>query len=667
MLSAALLAVLCAAGIGGSSHAQEIRRGTPQMKVSAPRAALRGLPREVVVDAGGVESRPLNVRLTIREPEGTLRELAAGTLAEGEDSLALKVTLPSRVTGRLKLVATAQDSGGVVLAVADASLWAISSLWAFVPPLLAIGLALALRQVIPALLFGVLAGAWIRDGFSFKAPLRVLDHDLVRALADTDHLKIVLFTLTLGGMIGLIAKSGGAGGMVQAASRWARTRRSVQSAGWLAGLFVFFDDYANTLVVGPSLRPLTDRLLVSREKLAFIVDATAAPVASVALISTWIGYEVGLISDAIAGTTLAGTDAYSVFLASLPYRFYAWLMLAFVLLVALSGRDFGPMRSAERRAASGAVLRPDSRPLSRTDLIDDARPSSPRQAVWLAAAPVLTVALVTALSLWLTGRAALVEAGSPLGTKSWLTVLFSVRGLGAVLGEASSFDGLLYGAASGVLVVFVASILHRRLALGQAMDAFTEGIRSMTLAMMILTLAWMIGGVCTDLDVSGAALLWIGEGLPVRSMPAITFIVAAAISFATGTSWSTMAVLIPVAVPLADRMALAAEWVTGDVSTLLVAVTGAVLTGAVFGDHCSPISDTTVLSSVACGCDHLDHVRTQLPYAVLVGFVAVAVGDLAVGFGLPVWVSILVGIGILAVFLALFGRCTEPPEEQLLL
>ncbi len=537
-----------------------------------------------------------------------------------------------------------------------------AGLLAFAPPLIAIGLALLLRQVVPALLLGVLAGALVREGFHPGLALaRLVDHDLVRALAepgssDHGHLKIVLFTLLLGGMVGLAARSGGAAGLVALVARRARTRERGQLAAFLAGLVVFFDDYANTLVVGPSLRPLTDRLGVSREKLAFIVDATAAPVASLALVSTWIGYEVGLVADALPGTRLAGADPYGVFLASLPYRFYAWLMLAFVGLVAVLGRDLGPMATAERRAARGEVLRPGSTPLARTDRLEGREPAPPAAALLLAALPILAVVTVTFAALWATGRAALAASGDAAGTLPALRVLGSVRHLGAVLGASSSYDALLYGSAAGVALAALAALALRRLGLAETVEAFLEGMRAMLLAVVILVLAWMIGGACADLGTAEAAVGLVGGWLPARLVPAAVFLLAAGISFATGSSWSTMAVLVPVALPLADRLATLAGWAEPDALRLLVATTGSVLTGAVFGDHCSPLSDTTVMSSMAAACDHVDHVRTQMPYALLVAGVSLLVGDLAVGFGIPPWLGLLAGAGALFLVLRFAGR-----------
>ncbi|RMF73012.1 MAG: Na+/H+ antiporter NhaC family protein [Acidobacteria bacterium] len=664
------LAVAVIASLAGlPAPAQQ--RPVAEIGLDAPAVLLRGVAREVRVDCGelGPAVRAIEVAVGVADRTPVIARRTVSGCGPRET---FAVTLPSDAPGgRAVITARLEDGAGRVLGVAARPTRSLASIWAFVPPLLAIALALAFRQVLPALVIGVLAGALIRGGFApLDAVLRMLDFDLVRALAEPGdatkgHLKIALFTIMLGGMVGLISRSGGAAGLVRAVGRWARGRRSGQLAAWFAGLLVFFDDYANTLVVGPSLRPLTDRLRISREKLAFIVDATAAPVASVAIISTWIGYEVGLIGDAIGQTSLAGTDPYGVFLASLPYRFYAWLMLGFVALVALTGRDFGAMHRAEQRAArTGAALRPGSQPLARTDALENDEPAPARQALWLALGPIATLTGVTFLSLWLTGRASLAAAGEPAGTEPVLAVLTSLRRVGEVLGAASSFDALLYGAAGGVFVALVVALALRRLSLDGGARAFVDGCAAMTMGVMILTLAWMIGGVCRDLGTAEAAVRVIGDGLPVRLIPAAVFVVAGAVSFATGSSWTTMAVLVPVALPLADRLGTAAGLSGDGLERLIVAAVGSVLTGAVWGDHCSPLSDTTVMSSFASGCDHVDHVRTQIPYALAVGAVGLLVGDLAVGFGVPPVLGLALGLALLAGLLVWRGRRVDEPAPR---
>lgn len=630
--------------------------------LTAPAILLTGVGREVRVELGALEGRVGAVLLSLRDGDrvaALLRHEVSGT---GPVTASLIVPRGGAF-GRTTLEAQLLDGAGEPIATLVSAPRVLPGWVSFVPPALAIALALWWRQVLPALLAGVLCGAFIRADFDpLAAVLRTLDHDLVEALAESadpekGHLKIVLFTLLLGGLVGLISRSGGTGGLVRAAGRWARGRRGGQLTAWLAGIIIFFDDYANTLVVGPALRPLTDAQRISREKLAFIVDATAAPVASLAVISTWIGYEVGLIGDALRATSLAGIDPYGVFLASLPYRFYAWLMLGAIVLIALTNRDFGPMLAAERRAViHGQPLRPGSQPLARTDLDVDVEPAPAGRAVVLALLPLLALVITTFASLWLSGRAALAAAGESAGTLPPFAVLGSMRGIGEVLGAASSFNALLYGAATGVFVALAAAILLRRLSLSSSMGAFTDGVAAMSLAVVILTLAWMIGGICKELGTAEVAVQLVGDGLPARLVPAAVFVVAGAISFATGSSWTTMAVLVPVALPLADRLGAAAGLAGADLQQLVVAATGSVLTGAVFGDHCSPISDTTVMSSLATGCDHIDHVRTQMPYALAVGAVSLLAGDLAVGFGLSPWLGLAIGLGVVAALLFVVGR-----------
>jgi len=258
----------------------------------------------------------------------------------------------------------AAEADGSSVAAPPASGWLT-----LVPPLLAILLAILFRQVVPALLAGVWIGAWIGFGGPFTAVLRTLDHYLIGALVDRDRLSIIVFSMLLGGMVGVMSRSGGTRGLVESLSHRATDRKRGQLFTWLLGMAIFFDDYANTLVVGNTMRPVTDRLKVSREKLAYLVDSTAAPVASIALVSTWIGFEVSLIGDAL-GDIGSAEDAYWIFLQSIPYCFYPILALAFVGMVALTGRDFGPMRAAEGRAAGGRLVADGAVPL--TDFDHDA-------------------------------------------------------------------------------------------------------------------------------------------------------------------------------------------------------------------------------------------------------------------------------------------------------
>jgi len=505
------------------------------------------------------------------------------------------------------------------------------------PPLLAIGLALAWRRVLPSLLLGVWAGATLlAGGRPLTALLRVGDTYLVNALADRDHAAIVLFSLLLGGMVGILSRAGATEGMVRALTGRVRGRRGAQTATAGLGTVIFFDDYANTLLVGNAMRPLCDRLGVSRAKLAYLVDSTAAPVTSVAVISTWIGFEVGLIQDAMQRLSLDGSG-YLFFLRSLPYSFYPLLTLLFVYLVAGSGRDFGPMAAAERRAARGDGAVKDAAAAA-------GETPAPAASPWLAVVPLLVVILATVGGLWYSGRTALAAAGA------------AHPSLREILQSADSLAVLMWASLSGVLTAGALVTGARRLSLAETSEAWLAGAREMLVAMAILVLAWSLGKVCDELGTAR----WLVEQsrglLSVHLLPAVSFLLAAAVSFATGTSWGTMAILIPMIFPMAHALPAAAGVSAAAASGILLASVRAVLAGAVFGDHCSPLSDTTIMSSMASGCDHVEHVRTQLPYAVTVAAAAVLCGYLPAGYGAPPAVSLLLGGLLLAAWLRWRGR-----------
>jgi len=515
---------------------------------------------------------------------------------------------------------------------------AIPAWLSVLPPLLAILLAIALREVVIALLSGVWLGALFANGYDpVVAALRTVDTHVVGALGTTDHASIVVFSLLLGGMIGVMTRSGGGRGLASLVTRRASTSRHGLIGAWLMGLVVFFDDYANALIVGSTMRPITDRLRVSREKLSFVVDATAAPVSSIAVISSWIGVEVGYIADQFDALGIED-DAFVVFLQSIPYRFYPILMIVFVFLIVFMRRDFGPMRRAELRARStGAVTREGSVPLMVHEAEDDA-PASASAGHWIdAAAPIAAVITVALVGMFVTGRqAALAEGLEP-----------TVRN---VFGSAESTKALLWASFAGSGIALLVSTARRSLGFRAALDAWMGGVRSMVLAMVILVLAWALGSVCREVQTAQFVIGAMGDWLSPGLLPVAVFLVAAIVSFATGTSWGTMAILFPLVVPLAHELA------PGEHHVMLGAVSS-ILAGAVWGDHCSPISDTTIMSSMASACDHADHVRTQLPYALVVGLVSMVFGDLATGLGLyPGWLGLPIGIVALVLVVRFVGK-----------
>ena len=531
--------------------------------------------------------------------------------------------------------------------------------FSILPPLLAILLALVLKEVISALLAGIWLGSLAVAGYNpLQATWRLADQYVVQALADTDsgHAQIVIFSLLLGGMVGIIGRNGGTAGIVRAVAPLARNRRRGKLATALAGLAIFFDDYANTMVVGNTMRPITDKLRVSREKLAYLVDSTAAPVAALVPVSTWVGYEISLIDGgldaAAAGTTgadaafLSGLSPFGVFLDTIPYLFYPILAMALVFLTSWTNRDFGPMARAEARAAAGGGLsRPGATPATDTSGSFLAPKEDVPRRWWNAGLPVLAVVGVVLGGLYATGSAAAGPGAS----------------LREVFGAADPFRTLLWGSMSGCAVAAVLSLAQRALTLSECVEAWAGGVKAMMVAMVILTLAWALGSVAQDIGTAAYLAQIIQGNLPLFLLPAAVFATSGAMAFATGTSWTTMSIMIPLVVPLAVALAGGTGFADGSQYGLLLGAVSAVLAGAIWGDHCSPISDTTVLSSTAAACDHMDHVRTQMPYAMVAGGAALLLGSVGTALGLPPWAALAGGVVLLAVVVRTFG--TAVPER----
>jgi Na+/H+ antiporter NhaC len=526
-----------------------------------------------------------------------------------------------------------------------------------VPPIVAIALALIFREVITALFAGVWLGALAVAGFNpISATWRLIDEFVVPGLANTDdgHTQVLVFSLLLGGMVGIIARNGGTTGIVQAVAPLAHNARRGKLATAFAGLGIFFDDYANTLIVGNTMRPITDRLKISREKLAYIVDSTAAPVAALVPISTWVGYEISLIADGLriaAEQNPAGADAllavspFSIFIQTIPFRFYSLLTIVFVLLTSVMNRDFGPMAAAERRAATeGHLYRPDATLATDTSSHPMEAKDGARPVWWNAGIPVATVILIVLVGLYTTGNAS-------VGADASLMDIF---------GASDPFTTLLWGSLAGCLMAILLSLVQKALTVHECIDAWLAGMKAMMIAMIILVLAWSLGAITEEIGTAQYLSQLLSDRVALELIPVIVFATSAAMAFATGTSWGTMAIMLPLVIPLTVALGGAATYPGGEQVGILLGATGSVLTGAIFGDHCSPISDTTVLSSTASACDHVDHVRTQLPYALLVAVVAMLLGNIGTAYGLPVWVPLVGGTAVLYLFLRFRGEAIEP-------
>jgi Na+/H+ antiporter NhaC len=524
------------------------------------------------------------------------------------------------------------------------------------PAVLAIFFAIITRQVIIALFMGIWLGVTFMYSYNpLLGLIHTVDEYIVKAIADQDRISILVFSLVLGGMVGIISRSGGTRGMVRKLSVYAKTPRLGQLITWFMGILIFFDDYANTLIVGNTMRPLTDKLRISREKLSYIVDSTAAPVANIAIISTWIGYEISLINQSFAAMQF-NQNAYLTFLKTIPYNFYPIYALWFGFLIAYLLRDYGIMYRAEIRCRqTGEVLNANATPL--TDLTEHHAPKeleiSDR---WINAfIPIAIVILTVMGGLLLTGYQTLSERN----------IAFEGNGLikkiSLLIGNADSFAVLMWGAFFGSITAIVLAVSQRIITLQEAIEAWIKGIRSMVMAAIILTAAWTIGMICQELFTAEYVINLTHHFLTPAWLPFITFITAALISFATGTSWGTMAVLMPIAIPMSIQ--LTQSYASPEIifpTNILISTTAAVLAGATFGDHCSPISDTTIMSSMASGADHIDHVRTQLPYALTVGLVACVLGYIPVGLGMNNWLALLLGFITIFLIIRFLGKRTDP-------
>ena len=509
-----------------------------------------------------------------------------------------------------------------------------STIFALIPPVAAILLAWAWRRVLTALLIGVFSGALVLERLNpFTATLDTAWGLLIKTAVEPDSLEIFAFTLLLAGMVGIMIRSGAVTDFVNRMSGIARGRRSGQALVETLGVLVFFDDYANTMVVGAASRPLTDRLGISREKLAYLVDSTAAPVASLALVSTWIGIEISYLTKQMPLLHDFAGSGYGIFLQLIPFRLYCLFTLVMLTLIAATGRDFGPMLAAERLA------RPVTEPKR-------GQGAQPPKASWAGAVfPVVTVLAVIMLSFLIEGGIRMNRPVEFFSFAFWRDAFVAVDNSSLLLVIAS---------AAGISVAAAFALIGRSLGLNTTLIAALGSMRTMLPALGLLVLAQALRKVTDTHHLQTAQyLVSLLSNLNLNFVPISIFLVAAAVAFATGTSWGTMGILIPVAVPLSVA---AVHNVHGNPVIILIS-TAAVLDGAVFGDHCSPISDTTVMSSIGSSCNHLAHVRTQIPYALTTMSVAAIVGYLGLPLlNLPIWAVYVTGTAVIAGIVFFIGK-----------
>lgn len=501
---------------------------------------------------------------------------------------------------------------------------------AILPPLIAIVLAIVTREVLLSLVVAVFIGATLLAGNPINGFIDLINNHLIGSLTDSWNVSILVFCLSIGGMIGIVEKNGGTQGLAGLLVKKAVTVKSALFTTWLLGIAIFFDDYANSLIVGNSMRGITDKLGISREKLAYIVDSTAAPISSMALISTWVGMELGLIQEGLEKLGL-GMGAYDVFLQSIPYRFYSLLALVFVLIIIFTGRDFGPMKRAETNALKAQIDKN-----MKSEIMDKGN--------WLnALLPFAVVIGLTIVGLYQNGGG------------------FEGATIREAFSNADASVVLLWASFAGIAIAWLQSLVTRTLGINEISEAFVGGVKTMVVPAMILTLAWTLGSVNSELGTATWMVQMIGGNLPTFLIPTMMFLVPAIVAFSTGTSWGTNAIVMPIAIELA--------YLSGG-APLIVPTIGAVLTGAVMGDHLSPVSDTTIMSAMASGCDHIAHVRTQIPYALTVAGVAIIFGFIPAGLGINPVISLIIAIAVLYGIVNYFGtdvrKITQTDNETII-
>jgi len=525
------------------------------------------------------------------------------------------------------------------------------------PPMLAVLVALFFRSMIFALLSAFVAGSFLSFGLNPVVVATLAFHDYVwETLTSSFNLYIFLFLFSLVGMVHLLSKNGGLSGLVDGLGKVATSRRKALVSIGLAGVVMFFDNYSSTVVLGNTMQKLSDKWRISREKLAYLVDSTTAPVTGLAVLSTWIAFEAMLLGGEAKelGIELSG---YEIFLEMLPMRFYCIGTLIFLFMSSALGRDFGPMYKAEQRAALEGKVRDDSSEDLGIQSTENREPEAGTPKRWFnAVIPIFCVVFGIVFGILFFGRYRILESG---GVFSFARFEDWRLAYGVTM---SSSDG-----AGAMPILFLSSlvggIVALALTLGQGLmsvrescRAYISGMPTMWMAIYILMMTWAMRAICENLGTAQYLIALLGDDMPVWTLPLFTFAVAAAMSFATGTSWGAMGILIPIILPLA--FSLGAYEVGGGILFFLTAA--AILDGAIFGDHCSPISDTTVLTSISTGCDHIAHVKTQLLYALTTMALSGVLGYLAVAGSMPLWLFyVLFPLASFAILMLIGRRVTS--------
>ncbi|EHE0559017.1 Na+/H+ antiporter NhaC family protein [Campylobacter upsaliensis] len=540
------------------------------------------------------------------------------------------------------------------------------------PPFIAIILAFITKDVILSLFMGVLSGTFLlslASNIFFVDTITLINiYDtlvesfskiisyVLKSTSDPVNAGIILQILCIGGLVALITKMGGAKAIALQFAKRAKTAISAQLNTWFIGLLIFFDDYANLLIVGPIMRPLADKFKISREKFAFIIDSTAAPVAGIAIISTWIGLEVSLIKNAYASIGIDNVSAFGIFVETIPYRFYNIFMLFFVALTAIMGREFGSMYAAQIRAKTTGQIAPVSKSaaLDTAELEDQFL--APKDGIEIRAfdaiIPVMTLIILAILGFYFNGFSLL--EGEELANAKANPLSFET--LRSAFGSADSSIVLFQAALFAAIVAIFIGVRRRIFNIKEAIETWIYGWKTMIFTIVLLLLAWSLSSIVKDLGTSTFITHLLADKLPEFILPATIFAFASLISFAIGTSYGTMGVLMPLAVPLAFEVAKLNGLEGEALHHYMVLNISCVLTGAIFGNHCSPISDNVILSSMSAKCDHMEHVRTQIPYALFICAISLFTGYIPTALGLSVWLVLPLNFILIALLLRIIGK-----------
>ena len=529
-------------------------------------------------------------------------------------------------------------------------------IFTLIPPIVAILLAFITKNVVISLFIGVLSGGFILNltGFNVFGALTQAFLDFINralnSLSDPWNAGIVMQVLVIGGVINLVAKMGGAKAIAEALAKKAKTAKSAQLITWFLGICVFFDDYANSLIVGPIMRPVADKMKISRERLAFIIDATAAPIAGLAIISTWIGLEVSLISE---GFESIGVEAsgFGVFLQTIPYRFYNILILAFIVITIITLREFGPMRKAEISARKLKDLTNEEIAVTSSHMDELEPKEGVKLSIWNAIVPIGALIISAIVAFYYSGYSSIM-AGDDIAIKAIVTNSpLSFKAILEVFAASDASIALLQSAIFSTVVAIVMAVWKKIFTISEAIEVWIDGMKGLIITAVILILAWSLGSVIKELGAAEYLVEALNGAIPAFLLPSLIFILGAIISFSTGSAYGTMSILMPLAIPLAYK-------INPEMSFVIVR-TSAVLTGAIFGDHCSPISDTTILSSMGAGCSHIEHVKTQMWYALFVAAITILFGYIPAGFGLPIYIVLPMSCVALFIGVMIFGKKVE--------